>query len=309
MFTKRRTGRLTTAAAIAAGIATIASFLAGCTTHATETTNSVGTDFIQGKYDSNIAQLVPPDIAGKKQIDVASGPGYPPFLLLAGDGKTLAGAEPELLRAITDVLGLKPNFVDVKFDAMIPGLQTKRYDVVAAALSITPARMKQVDFVSEYSGGTSLIVSSGNPLGLSLDSMCGHKIAVMKGSIYAENYLPVFDQNCQKAGKPAIDISVFPAQADATLAVSSGRADASMSDYGPLSYIADQSGGRLEVLNANYQPTTWGYALPQGSALAPAIAGAMNKLISDGTYGKILAKWKVSQGAIAKSEVYTDDKH
>jgi polar amino acid transport system substrate-binding protein len=287
----------------------LAGVLAGCTDHSTATAAAVGADFIKGTHDESIAKLVPPDISEKGEISVASGPGYPPFLLLAEDGKTLAGAEPELLRAVTDVLGLEVRFIDVKFDAMIPGLQTNRYDVVAAALSITPARMKQVDFVSEYRGGTSLIVEQGNPEGLALDTMCGHRIAVMKGSIYAENYLPKFDQDCTRAGEPAIAISVFPAQADATLAVSSGRADASMSDYGPLSYVAGQSGGRLEVLNANYEPTTWGYALPQGSTLAPAIAAAINKLIADGTYRKILAKWEVAQGAIAKSEVYTDDKH
>ncbi|MFF7195272.1 ABC transporter substrate-binding protein [Streptomyces sp. NPDC008079] len=289
-----------------AGFAMTVGVLAGCTSHATATADSVGEDFIRGTYDKSVARLVPSDIAGKGGIDVASGPGYPPFLLLAEDGKTLAGAEPELLRAVADVLGLKVRFADVKFDAMIPGLQTERYDMVAAALSITPARLKQVDFVSEYSGGTSLIVDAGNPEKLTLDTMCGHTIAVMKGSIYAENYMPTFDRDCVRAGKPAITVSVFPAQADATLAVSSRRADASMSDYGPLSYIAGQSNGRLDVLNANYLPTTWGYALPKGSALAPAVAAAVNNLISDGTYGKILAKWKVNQGEIAKSEVHTD---
>jgi polar amino acid transport system substrate-binding protein len=96
-------------------------------------------------------------------------------------------------------------------------------------------------------------------------------------------------------------------QPDATLALTSGRADASMSDYGPLAYVAALSGGELEVLQENYDPSTWGFAFPKGSALAPAVAEAMNKLITDGTYGEILSKWGVESGAITESEVFTSD--
>ncbi|GAB3275893.1 ABC transporter substrate-binding protein [Kineosporia babensis] len=262
---------------------------------------------VAGTYDESIAALVPAEIAESGKITVAAGPGYPPFYLLADDQKTLAGADIEQVRAIGDVLGLEISFQDIKFDAMIPALQTNRVNMAAGGFSITPERLKAVDFVSNFSGGTSLIVPVGNPLELSLDTMCGRKIAVQKGTVYADNYMPVFTEKCTAAGQDAIDVSVYPTAADAALALTSGRADATMSDYGPLAYQAERSNGQFEVLEANYDPSTWGFAFPQGSGLEEAVAAAMNRMIEDGTYAEILARWEVQAGAITTSEIHTDE--
>jgi polar amino acid transport system substrate-binding protein len=261
---------------------------------------------VAGTYDESIAALVPADIAASGKITVAAGPGYPPFYLLADDQKTLAGADIEQVQAVGDVLGLEISFQDIKFDAMIPALQTNRVNMAAGGFSITPERLKAVDFVSNFSGGTSLIVPVGNPLELSLDTMCGRKIAVQKGTVYADSYMPVFAEKCTSAGQDAIEVSVYPTAADAALALTSGRADATMSDYGPLAYQAKRSNGQFEVLEENYDPSTWGFAFPQGSGLEEAVAAAMNQLIEDGTYGEILTRWEVQAGAITSSEIHTD---
>jgi polar amino acid transport system substrate-binding protein len=267
----------------------------------------VPSDFIGAELDQAIADQVPSEIADTGELHVAGGPGYAPFYLFADDGTTLVGADIETVHAIGDVLGLEVVFEDIKFDAMIPSLQTNRVPMAAGGFSITPERLEAVDFVSNFSGGTSLIVPTGNPEDISLETMCGKVIAVQKGTVYADNYMPIFNEECTAAGEDPIDIQVFPMQPDATLALTSGRADASMSDYGPLAYVAALSGGELEVLQENYDPSTWGFAFPKGSALAPAVAEAMNKLITDGTYGEILSKWGVESGAIAVSEVFTSD--
>jgi polar amino acid transport system substrate-binding protein len=194
-----------------------------------------------GSADAAAAALVPANVRQTGELKVATGSGYPPFEFYGPDNKTLIGVDPEIMQAIGGVLGLKVTLTDLKFDSIIPGLAAKRYDVGDAAMSITPVRNKTVDFVSYFKGGTSLIVKSGNPANLTLDTLCGHKIAVEKGTIYADDYLPVFTKACTDAGKQAISVDLYPDQPQATLALSSGRAEASMSDYGPLAYIAQQA--------------------------------------------------------------------
>ncbi len=244
------------------------------------------------------AALLPADAKSKGTLTVATGEGYPPFEFYAADNTTLQGVDPELVSAVAESLGLKPDLKVLKFDAIIPGLQGGRYDVAAAAMGITPTRNKVVDFVSYFQGGTSIMFPTGNPLGLTLDTMCGHKIAVQKGTIYATDYMPVFDKKCTDGGKPAISIERYPDQPSAALAVSSGRADATMDDFGPLAYVAKQSNGKFEVLDANYSPAPYGIAMSKGSAFAPAIEKALEALVADGTYGKVLQEWGVSAGAI-----------
>lgn len=268
---------------------------------------TIGSDFIPGTFDQEAADLLPADIAEAGVIHAAGGPGYAPHFLLADDGTTLTGNDIELLLAVGDVLGVTVEHEDVGFDAMIPSLQSERVDMANGAMSVTDERLAVVDYVTYFAGGTSLIVPTGNPLGIDLESMCGRRIAVQQGTVYADNYMPEFQAACEEAGEEPIDVSVFPTQPDATLALTSGRADASMSDYGPLTYVAERSSGALEVLEETYDPSTWGFTFPQGSDLTPAIAAAVNVLIEDGTYDEILSKWGVTSGAIESSEILTAD--
>jgi len=308
LFTARRTPVLAAIAALSS-----VALLAGCSSQATPEGGSeagaakpVPAEFIPGTFDQAAADLLPAEIVSAGEVSVAAGPGYAPFYLFADDGTTLAGADIEVVRALGDVLGVEIAFADIKFDAMIPALQTNRVDMAAGGFSITPERLEVVDFVSNFAGGTSLIVPTGNPKDIDLDTMCGKTIAAQKGTIYADNYLPVFSDECEAAGDEPIEVAIFPMQPDATLAVSTGRADASMSDFGPLAYVADLSNGQLEVLQQNYDPSTWGFAFPQGSPLAPAVAAAMNSLIASGDYEEILDKWGVTDGAIDESTVHTN---
>ncbi|GGM00347.1 ABC transporter substrate-binding protein [Nakamurella endophytica] len=234
---------------------------------------------------------------------VATGEGYPPFEFYAEDNKTLQGVDPEIITAVAGKLGLKPDLQVLKFDGIIPGIQGGRYDVGDAAMGITAERNKVVDFVSYFQGGTSIMTKAGNPQGLNLDNLCGHTVAAQKGTIYADEYLPKFTAACTAKGQQAIKVDIYPDQAQATLAVGNGRAEATMSDFGPLAYVAQQANGQFEVLNANYQPAPYGIALKKGSALAPAIEAALESIIADGTYTKILQKWGVTAGAITDPSI------
>jgi polar amino acid transport system substrate-binding protein len=295
-------------------LAGVAILLVGCSTESAAPAASeevvqeeIGTDSIPGTFDQSIADLLPAEIAEAGIIKSGGGPGYAPFYLLADDGETLVGNDVELLRAAGDVLGVDIDFDALGFDALIPALQSNRIDMAAGAFSITPERLEVVDFMSYFAGGTSLIVPTGNPKEISLETMCGSTIAVQQGTVYADNYMPIFNDECVAAGEDEITISIFPTQPDATLALSAGRADASMSDYGPLVYVAERSGGQLEVLEENYDPSTWGYGFPQGSELSAAVTAAFNKLMTDGTYEEILDKWGVSDGAITEAEMFTSE--
>nr|WP_240188921.1 ABC transporter substrate-binding protein [Nakamurella flavida] len=234
---------------------------------------------------------------------VATGEGYPPFEFYAEDNTTLTGVDPDLVAAVAGALGLQPDLQVLKFDGIIPGLQGGRYDMAAAAMGVTDERNKVVDFVTYFEGGTSIMTAADNPLGLTLDNLCGHRIAAQKGTIYADNYLPLFNQTCLDAGQSEITVDIYPDAAQTNLAVGNGRADAVVSDFGPLAYAAQQANGQFFVLDASYDPAPYGFAVPNGSELAPAIEAALDAIVADGTYGEILDKWDVATGAITDPTV------
>ena len=257
-------------------------------------------------YDAKIAATLPADIAKKGVIHVASGPGYPPILDVGADGSTLSGSQPEELRLIGEVLGVKIVFDDIKFDAVFPALQSKKTDAAAEALGVTAERLATVDFVSDFQGGTTLLVQGGNPSKISRTTVCGKNVGILKGSAEAEVVLPAWQKDCTDAGKPEMVVTTFTTAADAVLATSSKRVDATISALPPAVYQAKQSNGALEALDINYEPSPWGIAFPKGSKLAKPVQAALNALIDDGAYRKNLTKFGVQVGAIDKAELYTD---
>ncbi|MFG1923242.1 ABC transporter substrate-binding protein [Cryptosporangium sp. NPDC048952] len=279
----------------------VAALLAGCSNETSPDASPSDSDL----YDATIAATLPADVKSAGVIHVASGPGYPPILDVGEDGKTLSGSQPEEVRLIGQVLGLKIVFDDIKFDALFPALQSKKTDAAAAALGVTAERLQTVDFVTDYQGGTTLIVAGGNPEKLSLETVCGHSVGILKGSAEAEVVLPVWQKNCTDAGKPEMVISTFTTAADAVLATSSKRVDATISALPPAVYQAKQSNGALEALDINFDPSPWGIAFPKGSELAGPFQAALNKLIANGEYTKNLEKFGVQVGAVDKSEIYT----
>ncbi|MCJ1687156.1 ABC transporter substrate-binding protein [Rathayibacter sp. VKM Ac-2927] len=289
-------------AAVVTAVLASAALLAGCSADAAATTDAEPSAL----FEQSIADLVPEDIAAAGEIRIASGPGYPPLLDLADDGTTLSGSQPEEMRLIGEVLGLDVVFEDIKFDALFPSLASNKIDAAAAALGVTAERLETVDFVSDFLGGTTLLVEGGNPLDLTIDTLCGQSVGVLKGSTENDITLPKWDAVCTEAGEPAIEISTFPTAADAVLALSSGRVDATVSAVPPAVFQAEQSDGALEALDVNFEPSPWGIAFPDGSELAPAFQAALEHLMTTGDYEENLERFGVEVGAVEQAELYTD---
>lgn len=100
------------------------------------------------------------------KLKIAMEIGYPPFEYFAEDGKTPAGFDVELGKAVASRLGLEPVFIDTAWDGIFAGLTTDRYDVVMSAATITPERQANYDFSAPYIGnGQALILRKDSTFG------------------------------------------------------------------------------------------------------------------------------------------------
>lgn len=64
---------------------------------------------------------------------------YPPYTYHDASGK-LVGFDVDIARAVAAKMGLKPVFVEGRWDGLIAGLSAKRYDAVINQVGITPER-------------------------------------------------------------------------------------------------------------------------------------------------------------------------
>ncbi len=252
-----------------------------------------------GAYDPTMAALVPSDIAQKGTINVATEGTYPPYESIAEDGTTIIGLDPDLVAAAATVLGLKVQMVNVPFDSIIPGLQAGRYDLAASDIGDNKKREDVVDFVDVYRGGTEAAVKAGNPLNLTTETLCGVKVAVERASTQQTLFIPQIAELCKAAGKPGPIEQVYKGLPEEMLALSSGRVEAVLADALPVEAYAAENEGQFTIVGP-FMPSVnpAGFAFPKGSGLVQPMASAMQRLMDDGTYAKILEKWKTESVAI-----------
>lgn len=296
-----RRGLLTTSAAIMAS----ALVLAGCSKSNNTNNNTPSpTDTVSTEPTTptatTAADLVPAEIKAKGTLNFATDASYAPNEFMDADGKTIIGMDVELGNAIAEKLGLKASWQNVDFDSIIIGLAGGKYDIGMSSFTDTKEREATVDFVTYFTAGTSLLVAKGNPSGLAgPDDLCGHKIAVEKGTTQ-EADIAAKSKACTDAGKAKVTAVALPDQNAASLAVQSGRADATLADSPVAEYEASLPDAKFEVAGKSYDDAPYGIAVPKSSGtLKDAILAALKELIDDGTYGKILAKWNIADGAIS----------
>jgi polar amino acid transport system substrate-binding protein len=252
---------------------------------------------------SSIAAEVPAAVKSKGTLTVAADATYAPDEFIASDGHTVIGWDADLAKALGQVLGLKTNMVNATFDTIIPGLSSGKYDLGMSSFTDTKARQQTVDFVDYFEAGTSFFVkSSGGPNITSLSDLCGHKVSVEKGTTEQAD-AQAQAAKCKSAGKPAVTVEIFNDQNAANLALSSGRADVAMADSAPAAYQVKLSNGAFKLSGSAYGIAPYGIAIPKNNGMAKPILDALNELIANGTYLKILQKWGVQSGAIAPSAV------
>jgi polar amino acid transport system substrate-binding protein len=250
--------------------------------------------------DDKLAAMVPADIKADGKILVGQDQSYPPNEFV--ENGQAVGMDVDLGKAIGQKLGVEVTFENSNFDGIIPALQAGRYEAAMSSFTINGDRLKEVDMISYFSAGTSGAVLKGNPDKLTLDTLCGKNVAVQKGTVQVGD-LATRSGKCKSAGQPEITVQQFQNQTDANLALNSKRVQAMLADSPVIDYAIKATNGQLEQVGQVYDTAPYGLIVPKAKGdYAKAVQGAIQALIDDGTYKKILDKWGV-QGGISKAEV------
>ena len=279
----------------AGGLALLAAGLAGCGGGAEANAH---TEVITAARVPAVAQLVPAEVRDRGSLTAVMSIGNAPLHYPAPDGPgDMLGVDPDLAKALGEVMGLRVNVVGVTFDQIIPGLQSGRYDISVSQMAITDERLKVLDFVEYMRSGTGLGTRAGNPRQITVATMCGRAIAVSNGSVQQAKYLPALSAQCQQRGQPAIQIRNFPDQQKGVLALVSGRIDAVFVDLPVVQYAA-KNVPDITVADTYEAGSPVGIGLDRGSTLTTAIQAGLTELRRNGVYARILAKWAVEANGL-----------
>jgi polar amino acid transport system substrate-binding protein len=297
--------RLTASIAVVAFAAVTVA--AGCGSSNDENDNGGGTTLTAASFnvqaDPAIAGQVPADIKSSGQLSVAADATYAPDEFIASDGKTVIGMDADLAKAIAQTMGLQATVSNQPFDSIIPGLAAGKYDLGMSSFTDTKEREATVDFVTYAQAGESFFVNvDGGPTINSLDDICGLKVGAEKGTTEADD-ATAQSKKCTDAGKPAVQVSVFPDENGVNLALSSGRIDAGFADTPPAEYAVKQSDGKFKITGPSIANAPYGIAMSKDSGLAQPVLAAVKALMANGTYAKIFDYWGLQDDKITNPTI------
>ncbi|MDJ0343272.1 ABC transporter substrate-binding protein [Streptomyces sp. H10-C2] len=298
------TSRITAVGAIAVAGTLL---LSGC---GDQTKSNSGTNTSTNANAAPLFGKLPKKYQDSGVIKVGSDASYAP--VESTEGGKIIGIDPDIADALGKVLGVKFQFTNGTFDGLLTAVYTGRQDVVMSAMSDTKARQgglddkgkkigKGVDFVDYFNSGASILVKKGNPKGIkSLDDLCGQTVAVQRGTIYEG----IFKTQATKCAGKTLTVEAFDTDTEAQTRVKAGGAVADLNDYPVASYIAKTSGGGndFEVTGTPSGAGPFGIAVDKSNTqLRDALKEAVDAIIKDGSYQKILEKWQVKDSAIKQA--------
>ena len=218
-----------------------------------------------------------------EKITVASDIAYPPFEFTK-NGKTV-GFDIDLMREIGKRAGFTPEFQNVTFDGIIPGLGNNLYDAAISAMTITEEREQQIDFSDPYfNADQSLLVQSDSDI-KSTEDLADATVGVQLGTTGAAQA-----EEFQSEGTVG-EVRTFDTIEDAFAALENGQVDAVINDLPVSQDRASQSDGRLKIVETIPTGEQYGIAFPKDSDLVDPVNEALAEIKEDGTYEKIYKKW------------------
>jgi polar amino acid transport system substrate-binding protein len=238
------------------------------------------------------------DISGVTELEdgtllIGSDIAYAPIEFFEEGTDNPLGMDVDIANALGDRLGVEVEFQQVAdFAGIVGDLTSGRYDIVMSAISITPEREAEIDFIPYFGPvGTGILTLKDNPEGFTgVEDLCGHPVAAQDGTFQIEQMETLNDGPC--ADNP-IDIRAFPDNPASVQELILGRVNAQLADDPVAAYSALQNEEDLvELAVPGFEAAPYGIGVRKdSSALNDALTAAFEAIVADGTYADILEEW------------------
>ncbi|CCK32606.1 ABC amino acid transporter [Streptomyces davaonensis JCM 4913] len=255
-----------------------------------------------------IAAEVPEEIRRRGTLEVVNSSGSAaPLTFYATDNKTVIGVEPDIASLVADVLGLKLHLNTVSWENIFVGLDSAKYDVGFSNITVTEERKEKYDFATYREDNLGFEAKKGSGLKITGPAdVAGLTVAVGSGT-NQEKLLIEWSKENERAGRKPVDIKYYQNDSDTYLALQSGRIDVYLGPNPTAAYHAATT-GKTEVVGtySGAGATLQGLiaaTTKKDSGLAEPLADALNEIVDNGTYAKVLKRWGLPDEAVSKSEI------
>jgi polar amino acid transport system substrate-binding protein len=226
----------------------------------------------------------PYNLIDPSTISVGSMGDAKPYTFTDTNGQ-FSGFDVEFFRDVAKRLGFDKDhvtFTGQDFSALLPSVANSRFDVAVAAIGITEARRKVVDFSDGYLAGYLTVLTSDDTI-KGPDDLAGKRLGVVQGTLqeaYARNHFT------------KTDVVNFPDNNSAVAALNGGSIDAHFLDYEAAKQYGERFKGLSLAVNIPSFDAPAGFAVRKGNdAFREALNKALHEAMQDGTWKALYTKW------------------
>ena len=216
--------------------------------------------------DSAVAAI---QAAGK--VVMTTNAEFEPFEYKEGDA--FAGIDIDIANAIAEELGVELEITDIAFDSLIPSLNAGKADFIAAGMTATEDRRKNVDFSDSYFNASQSIIVMKDSEITGRSDLNDKVVGVQQGTtgdIYCTNEDGSSDVKVKEVRR-------YPKGMDAVSDLLAGRLDAVVIDDFPATKLVEKNADKIQKLDEALTEEEYAIALPKGSDLTEVV----NKVIAD----------------------------
>ncbi len=233
------------------------------------------------------------------KLVMATNAAFPPYEYV--DGDKIVGIDAEIAAAIAEKLGMELVIEDVEFGSIVAGVQSGKFDMGMAGMTVTDERKESVNFTDTYAKGIQSVIvkadseyesfedfytgfdDEGNPAG----TKEGITIGVQQdttGDIYSSD-------TPENWGFGEENVIRYKTGNEAVLALAAGKVTAVIIDNEPAkSYIASTEG--LKILDGAYADEDYAICVAKEKTdLLEKINKALKELTEEGKVQKIVDKY------------------
>lgn len=208
---------------------------------------------------------------------------YAPFTFHDPTSGELTGYDVEVITAVAEKLGVKPEFSETKWDSIFAGLEAKRYDVVANEVTINDERAAKYDLSDPYSVSVPVVIVPADDTELT-------DVAGFEGRTAAQTATSNWGALARDNGAKVEPIDGFT---EAVSAVRDGRVDFTVNDnLAALEYLTSTGDTSVKIaFEIPEEKVVQAFALRKDSGLVAEINKALGELAADGTLASIGEKY------------------
>ena len=213
------------------------------------------------------------------------------------DGEEIVGIDVEIAKKIAEKLGVELEITDIAFDSLIPSLNAGKADFIAAGMTATDERRKNVDFSDDYFNASQTIITAIDGEVKSRADLEGKIVGVQQGTtgdIYCTNEDGSSDIS-------VAEVRRYPKGMDAVSDLLAGRVDAVVIDDFPAKKLVEKNADKIMTLDEAMTEETYAIAVPLGSDLTEVVNEVIKELNESGEMDKIVSAY-ISDGTDEAAE-------